>query len=761
MNNAIKIAIMGGGEEELSLLSEFHRTPGINIVGLYDRDPRAVAMDIAEIIGIPKFSDDLFLEKFRDADYIIVTEKRKLYEREIDLLRSEGKKIVNPTEAVTYLSAPPPGEEKPEQPPWPAHLEEALHYINRITDRERLLKWLLEISVRAVQASSGSIMLYSEKTGELYIGYAIGLSAEVVKKTRQKLGEGVAGNVARSNKVRLIKEIVETPLYKEGRERQEIQSAVSAPLSYKERLLGVLNISTNRGEKKLDEEDMEIIELLASKISPILEQHLRIDTHEVRELEFQTRRYLETFFNNKLGFHEKFTMLCRFLSEKLGADTVVIYTATDEGDWLILGGSDQQIPQRTQSPRLHCYKGTIARAYLNSKEIIMTEASNDPTLKLKLEKGAITSIYLPLIHNEVQGVMVVEFSELEALERFFKVKDSISFQVSFYTYSQLKELKQTRRMQSLEELSSMPPKLMGIKDLPGRAKSLASLLSSLIKAERGSFHFVSPEYEDSVYHNFPEDEGERKARIEKDSEILDNAVSQWKPMCTSYLNVDIDISGKLPLYMSIISYPVLHSEEISAVYIGYNKTPASPLDSSIFGENELEIMKKAGEVLAPLFIEREPEAAEGAPETFENLLKSNQKAMLERIKNEIERADRYHHSFTITLFKINGLRDLFKTNYQSALRLINELSLGVRRRVRKTDYFSWIELDLFGVLSLESYHRLGYLEGRINEFIGGVLKQNSICALGSFYPESSFAVFPGKSETSAELVNEAKSKLQT
>ena len=47
----IKIAILGGGEEELNILSEFHRSPGVTVVAVYDRDARAVALEIAEIVG--------------------------------------------------------------------------------------------------------------------------------------------------------------------------------------------------------------------------------------------------------------------------------------------------------------------------------------------------------------------------------------------------------------------------------------------------------------------------------------------------------------------------------------------------------------------------------------------------------------------------------------------------------------------------------------------------------------------------------------
>ena len=98
MQNSKKIAILGGGEEELNILSEFHRTPGVSVIAVYDRDPRAVAMEIAEIIGVPTFSDNSFLNTFSKADYIIVTQKRKRFEQEILLLQTERKRIINASE---------------------------------------------------------------------------------------------------------------------------------------------------------------------------------------------------------------------------------------------------------------------------------------------------------------------------------------------------------------------------------------------------------------------------------------------------------------------------------------------------------------------------------------------------------------------------------------------------------------------------------------------------------------------------------------
>ena len=82
----------------------------------------------------------------------------------------------------------------------------------------------------------------------------------------------------------------------------------------------------------------------------------------------------------------------------------------------------------------------------------------------------------------------------------------------------------------------------------------------------------------------------------------------------------------------------------------------------------------------------------------------------------------------------------------------------MRKQVRKTDYFSWIEPDIFAVISLESHHRIEYLEQRLLDFIATVLKRRKLFIEDKVYPSSSFAVFPGGSETAAELITEAKNR---
>ena len=56
-------------------------------------------------------------------------------------------------------------------------------------------------------------MMYSHEAGELYIAHATGHSDRDVSNTRQKLGEGLSGSVAKDRKGKLIRQ--STPYPKE------------------------------------------------------------------------------------------------------------------------------------------------------------------------------------------------------------------------------------------------------------------------------------------------------------------------------------------------------------------------------------------------------------------------------------------------------------------------------------------------------------------------------------------------------------------
>ncbi|RKY33644.1 MAG: hypothetical protein DRP68_01710 [Candidatus Omnitrophota bacterium] len=135
---------------------------------------------------------------------------------------------------------------------------------------EKLLSALLDVSFNFTEAERGSVMLLDEKSGELYIKMAKGLSREVVETTRLRLGEGIAGLVAKEKSPLLIDNNIVDIRIKSRMKRPEIKSSILVPIKVKEKVLGVLNISTSTSSDKFTSQSMVTLDKLTKLVENTL-----------------------------------------------------------------------------------------------------------------------------------------------------------------------------------------------------------------------------------------------------------------------------------------------------------------------------------------------------------------------------------------------------------------------------------------------------------------------------------------------------------
>jgi hypothetical protein len=231
INKDITCGLFGAQEYDLFVLSEIQKQPHVHISFVYDKDPTAVGVEIAEILGIPRYHRPEDLTDLTGLDYVVVSEPRARFREELEAVARMGAEILNPPEAVELfggrLVMPPDVEDQASASPYT--IEDTFQALEKLFDRRELLKFLLDVAVKATVASAGSIMLYSVGAKELYIAYALGLSERVIRNTRQKLGDGIAGTVALEKRAKLINLVKGTPFYAKDRERTDIATAISVP----------------------------------------------------------------------------------------------------------------------------------------------------------------------------------------------------------------------------------------------------------------------------------------------------------------------------------------------------------------------------------------------------------------------------------------------------------------------------------------------------------------------------------------------------
>ncbi len=113
------------------------------------------------------------------------------------------------------------------------------------------LATLLELSLNITNAESGSIMLMDENKNTLSVRVAKGPGTEKTQGSKQRLGEGIAGVAAKENSLFIINGQHGDNRIRHLLKRPEIKQSIVMPLSDKNKVLGVLNLHTQKVDTKV------------------------------------------------------------------------------------------------------------------------------------------------------------------------------------------------------------------------------------------------------------------------------------------------------------------------------------------------------------------------------------------------------------------------------------------------------------------------------------------------------------------------------
>jgi GAF domain-containing protein len=760
-NKQIRCCILGGQEKDLYVLGELHKQQQVEIAFVYDRDPGAVGLEIAEILGITRFSRSEDLRDVAPVEYVVVTEPRAQFEDELTALSGSGAKIITQSEAMNMFAGQPlpaVDTESREDTGEIYSIEDTLAAFERLFDRKQLLKFLLDVAVRAAGARAGSIMLYSPESAELYIAYAIGLSERVVRNTRQKLGEGIAGTVAKERKGQLITETRRRPLYPADRDRSGITSAISVPLEWERRLLGVLNVSSDSRRRKLDESGLAALQKLSKRISRVLNESLKLQATQVRHREMNLRQSMGELSEKHISTQAKFSLISNLLGELVGADTVEVFVGTQEGDWLVLGGSNRRFSAQPEMVR--CERGALSRAYLERRTIVLTESverGDDPLPQMS------SFAFIPLYLKDTLGVLMMEFSDPQRLEEFLVIKDSATLELSRFIASEKREKSLRRELEALGKVSDAAPVVLTCRTIDDLCDFLARLVADLLEAERVSVRITARDGEAGKIARFEAAPDRGGAWTEEDDERFLKLKKKKQAFSLAFLDFAPDAGDHLPTYHSVLATPLLVDDVFRGGIIAYDKRPTNPLEDATFSDLDRAIIRHVVSIATPAIkvMSKAGVPGEGKPQvSYDEMLHGNLIRLKKVMESEMSRSDRYHHAFSLVLLRIKPLDTLFDEDEHRALALVDEITRGIQTRTRKTDYGAWIRRDTFAMISLEGSRRIRFLVSRLMLYL---LKDFSEVADVTIEPADVLfgnTFYPGTAKTPEAMLDEVESNLQ-
>jgi len=159
---------------------------------------------------------------------------------------------------------------------------------------EDILKLIVMVTAEVMNSNIVSIMLINEATGKLETKATQAVSSEYLNKPPLKLGEGVAGRVARNNQPIQVLDVRRDSRYfnKSIAERENLCSLLSVPMSVRGEVIGVLSCYTSIPHEFTDEE-IALLTALASQAAVAIENtELLVRTRIVQE-ELETRKLVE------------------------------------------------------------------------------------------------------------------------------------------------------------------------------------------------------------------------------------------------------------------------------------------------------------------------------------------------------------------------------------------------------------------------------------------------------------------------------------
>src|SRR5450432_4256325 len=112
-------------------------------------------------------------------------------------------------------------------------------------DLDSILQTIMDKMAEYFRPDTWSLLMVDEARDELYFAIAVGDKAEILKNVRLKVGEGIAGWVAKNGEARVVPDVTADPFFAsrvDEATKCETRSVICVPLRSKLRVLGVIQL---------------------------------------------------------------------------------------------------------------------------------------------------------------------------------------------------------------------------------------------------------------------------------------------------------------------------------------------------------------------------------------------------------------------------------------------------------------------------------------------------------------------------------------
>jgi len=285
--------------------------------------------------------------------------------------------------------------------------------VTSVLDLDELLQKIPQLIARLTPFTVFAVYLLDERRGDLGIAYSIGYPDDVVKNFRLEVGQGVVGAAVAEQRSIRIGDVTADPRYRGVVEN--MKSGLAVPLRHKGKVLGALNLASDRNEAFTERDEVMLRQFAAHVAQAIVNARLFESEHEYRQT-LETLAEIGREMSAILDLDDLLTRVAHLVKRLVDYRTFGIALLDDATQMLELKIAISYGDAKAVAP-VKLGEGLIGYAALHKEHVLVPDVSKDSRY-INAVTDVRSELVIPLLHKDrCVGVFDLESPDLDAFSQ--------------------------------------------------------------------------------------------------------------------------------------------------------------------------------------------------------------------------------------------------------------------------------------------------------------------------------------------------------